>query len=314
MHNVHQMNIHSSMTVGQLVQEMKQAGVLGAGRIARAVSIMLEMAQNPAYTVFFTMAGPMVPGGLRNIIRLLIEQKIINVIITSGANVVHDIIESLGYPGRKASLSLDDYSLRAQGIGRAGDILFGQEGFEALEHAMRRILTSISGSGLTRISPSNLLFKLGDFLTDDTSILHTAMRHEVPIFVPGILDSMIGFHLWMHDQMTPLELDPISDLHRLSDLVYNADKVGAIILGGGLPKHHALGVNILRDGLDAAIQVTMDRPETGSFSGAPLSEAISWKKIQPTKNVADVIGDATVLFPVIVAAVIEQLETPKTND
>lgn len=309
MHEIQQMKIHSSMTVGQLVQEMKHAGVLGAGRIARAVSIMLEMARNPAYTVFFTMAGPMVPGGLRNIIRLLIEQKVIDVIITSGANIVHDIIESLGYPGRQASLSLDDYSLRAQGIGRAGDILFEHEGFEALEQMMHQILASLSDSGLTRISPSHLLFKLGESLTDNTSILHTAMQHGVPIFAPGILDSMIGFHLWMHDQLTPLELDPISDLHRLSDLVYDADKVGAIILGGGLPKHHALGVNILRDGLDAAIQVTMDRPEAGSFSGAPLSEAISWKKIQPTKNVADVIGDATILFPLIVAAVIEQLQT-----
>ncbi len=307
MYHIQQMNIHSSMTVGQLVQEMKHAGVLGAGRVARAVSIMLEMAQDPAYTVFLTMAGPMVPGGLRNIIRLLIEQKIIDVIITSGANVVHDIIESLGYPGRKASLSLDDQSLRAQGLGRAGDILFEQEGFEALENTMRQILASISDSGLTRISPSHLVVELANYLTDDTSLLHAAVQHEVPIFVPGILDSMIGLHLWMHDQMTPLELDPISDLHRLSDLVYDADKVGAIILGGGLPKHHALGVNILRDGLDAAIQVTMDRPEAGSFSGAPLSEAISWKKIQPTKNVADVIGDATILFPVIVAAVIEQL-------
>ena len=139
MHNIQQMNVHSSMTVGQLVKEMKQAGVLGAGRIARAVSIMLEMAQNPAYTVFFTMAGPMVPGGLRNIIRLLIEQKIIDVIITSGANVVHDIIESLGYPGQKATLSLDDYSLRDQKLGRAGDILFEQEGFEALEQTMHQL-------------------------------------------------------------------------------------------------------------------------------------------------------------------------------
>jgi deoxyhypusine synthase len=305
------MNIRPAMTVGQLVREMRQAGVLGAGRIARAVSIMLEMAQNPSYTVFFTMAGPMVPGGLRDIIRLLIEQNIIDVLVTSGANLVHDLIEALGYPGRQATFPLNDHSLRTQGIGRAGDILFEQEGFEALDQTMRRILTSISDSGVTRISPSQLFHKIGETLPDDNSLLKTATQNNVPIFVPGILDSMIGLHLWMHDQITPLELDPISDLHQLSDIVYDADKVGAIILGGGLPKHHALGVNILRDGVDAAIQVTMDRPETGSFSGAPLSEAISWKKIQTTNKVADVIGDATIVFPIIVAAVIEQLQTRK---
>ncbi len=308
LHQIHQMKIQPRMTVGQLVREMSRTGVLGAGRVARAVTIMLEMTQNPSYTVFFTMAGPMVPGGLRDVIRLLIQEQIIDVIVTSGANVVHDLIEALGYPGRQAVLPFTDNSLRAQGLGRAGDILFEQAGFEALEDLMRQILTSISESGLTRISPSELLRRIGEIIPYENSLLKTAAQYNIPIFVPGILDSMIGFHLWIHDQISPLELDPVSDLHRLSDIVYEAEKVGAIILGGGVPKHHALGANILRDGLDAAIQVTMDRPETGSFSGAPLTEAISWKKIQTTNNVVDVIGDATIIFPILVAAVLEQLK------
>ena len=87
-----------------------------------------------------------------------------------------------------------------------------------------------------------------------------------------------------------------------------AEKVGVIVLGGGLPKHHALGANTLREGVDAAIQVTLDRPEGGSLSGAPLEEAISWKKVKATNKLVTVIGDATIIFPVIVAAVLEELE------
>jgi deoxyhypusine synthase len=105
-----------------------------------------------------------------------------------------------------------------------------------------------------------------------------------------------------------LEIDPVADLNQLSNIVFDAEKVGVIILGGGLPKHHALGANMLREGVDVAVQVTLDRPEGGSFSGAPLEEAISWKKVKANDKLVSVIGDATIIFPVIVAAVLEELD------
>ena len=75
-----------------------------------------------------------------------------------------------------------------------------------------------------------------------------------------------------------------------------------------MPKHHVLGANILREGVDAAVQVTLDRPEGGSFSGAPLEESISWKKVKTEGKLATVIGDASIVFPMMVAAVLEELE------
>jgi deoxyhypusine synthase len=107
-----------------------------------------------------------------------------------------------------------------------------------------------------------------------------------------------------------LALNPIRDLHRLSDLMYESKKVGAIILGGGLPKHHILGASILRDGVDAAVQITLDRPEGGSLSGAPLEEAVSWRKARARSKLVTVIGDVTVIFPTMIAAAIERLEKP----
>jgi len=92
-------------------------------------------------------------------------------------------------------------------------------------------------------------------------------------------------------------------------MTYEAKKVGAIILGGGMPKHHVLIANSYRGGVDAAIQITLDRPEGGGASGAPLEEAISWGKIKTQRMLATVVGDATVIFPLLTLAALERVRT-----
>jgi deoxyhypusine synthase len=306
--HVDQMRVTAKMTVGQLVAEMEKSGVLGAGRVAKAVAITVDMFRDPAYTVFLTVAGPMVPGGLRRVISLLVEKRYVDALILSGANVVHDIIEGIGYRGIKGSFWADDVALRAKGIGRAGDIYFAQAGFEALETTMHRVFTQLAAKGVSRVSISDLLQETGRLVDDEDSVLRTAATHAVPVFSPGILDSMLGIHLWTYNQLHHLDLDPLADFNQLATLVYDAKQVGVISLGGGLPKHHALGANTLREGVDAAVQITLDRPEGGSFSGAPLEEAISWKKAKTGDKLVSVIGDATIVFPILVAAVLDALD------
>ncbi|UCH02094.1 MAG: deoxyhypusine synthase [Candidatus Bathyarchaeota archaeon] len=297
--------VTSGMTAGQLVAEMGKSGVLGAGRLARAAAILKEMFTDPDYTVFLTLAGPMIPGGLRSVVGELISRKYIDVIVASGANIVHDVIEGLGFKEIRGSFSVDDIELKKQGIGRAGDIFFQQKGFEALEKQMSNVFHSILKRGVDNISISDLISEISKKITDLESVLKKASIHGVPIFSPGLLDSMIGLHLWTFNQIKQLRINPILDLNRLSDIIYDAKKIGAIFLGGGLPKHHVLGVSILKDGVNAAVQITLDRPEGGSLSGAPLEEAISWNKAKPLKKLETVIGDATIIFPLLVAAVLE---------
>ena len=105
----------------------------------------------------------------------------------------------------------------------------------------------------------------------------------------------------MFNQTENLALNVVADMHHLSDVVFEKEKVGAVMLGGGLPKHYTLASSILKGGMDAAIQITMDRSETGSLSGAPLEEAKSWAKAKAESNLVTVIGDATILFPLLVA-------------
>ena len=305
---VKQMTIQPRMTVGQLVEEMNGCGVLGAGRLARAVDVLSEMFEDQEYTNFLSLAGPLVPGGLRKIISLLIERGYVDAVVTSGANIVHDIVEALGCRGIQGSYMADDVELRAEGVGRAGDIYFEQQGFEALEKRVYEVFDNLPEERKTRIAVYELLAEIGKRLDDEESFLKTAAVHNVPVFSPGITDSMLGMHIWTYNQLKKLWVDPVLDLNRMADLVFTSKKSGAIILGGGTPKHHVLGANILREGVDAAVQVILDRPEGGSLSGAPLEEAISWKKAQTESKLVTVVGDATIIFPVMVAATLERLD------
>lgn len=301
------------MTVGQLVDEMAECGVLGAGRLARGVNIMVEMFEKPEYTTFLSIAGPMIPGGLRAIISYLIGQGYVDAVVTSGANVVHDVVEALGYKGVKGKSATDNVELRAREIGRADDIYFEHEGFEALEKKAYEVFDSLTSENRAEVAVHELLHAIGQALDDEESFLKKAAMRDVPIFSPAIMDSMLGLHVWTYSQLKKFSINPVLDLNRMADIVYSSRKVGAIILGGGVPKHHVLAANILREGIDAAVQITFDRPESGSLSGAPLEEAISWKKARAESKLATVIGDATIIFPLMIAATLDRIERKEMN-
>jgi len=303
---VEQITLAPGLRIAPLLEAMGRAGVLGAGSLGGAFEVTLEMFRDPDYTVFLTLAGPMVPGGLRKIVQTLLDRGLVEAVVTSGANIVHDIIEALGYRAVKGSFRADDSALRVAGIGRAGDILFPQEGFTALEKKTYEVLDSIPETRRGGLSASELLAEYGRSLDDEDSFLRTAAEKGVPIFAPTLLDSMLGLHIWTYSQLHNLRLDPVRDMTRLADIVYEAKKVGALILGGGASKHFLLGANTLREGLDAAVQITLDRPEGGSVGGAPLEEAVSWKKAKAGRLVT-VIGDATMVFPILVAGALERL-------
>jgi deoxyhypusine synthase len=287
---------------------MSRVGVLGAGRIGKAAEIMGEMVQDKDYVIFLAMAGPIIPGGLRNIISDLIKNGVVDVIVTSGSNIVHDLIETIGFRHIQGDDLIDDQKLRMKGIGRIADIYIEQEAFIELEKKTFELLKGVPEEKRKKISTSSLLYEFGRQLEDEDSLLFQAAKLEVPIFCPGLLDSMIGYHLWTYSQSNVIGIDGVLDLNQLSEKIFQAKKTGAIILGGGLPKHFTLGANMLREGVDAAFQITLDRPEAGSLSGAPLEEAISWRKAKQNGQFCTVIGDATICFPLIVSAAIDIID------
>ena len=308
MKHVKHIQLNSGLTVGALVSEMKKCGVLGAGNIGKAAEIVTEIFSDRDYTVFLTLAGPLVPGGMRQIIKDLIDQEYVNAIVTTGANMVHDMVESLGHRHWIGTFLAEDQELKNKDIGRIGDIYIEQDAFKILEDWIYKILEKIPENKRERISTTALLFEIGKNISDPDSILATAAKKGVPIICPGLVDSIVGFHLWMYGQDNRLRIDPLLDTQTIVDIVYEAKKVGMIILGGGWPKHYALFANTFREGVDRAIQITMDRPEPGGLSGATLKEAISWGKVKPEGKEVTVTCDVTIAFPLIVASALEALE------
>lgn len=300
MDKVNHLDPEKTTSISEFIQAMSEVGVLGAGRLGRATDISRRIFNDPECYTILSMSGPMVPGGLRNLVSHLVQEKHIDAIITSGANIVHDLVEAYGGSHYRVPPAKDDYELREGGMGRIADLFVQEKDFEVFEKGIYTFLDSLSEEKLTSLAPSEFLTELGLNLEDSTSIVKQASDKGVPIFSPGLMDSMLGFHLYTYSTTKTLVLDFVKDLRILGDIITKQKKTGAIMLGGGLTKHFTMGSTILRGGLDLAVQITLDRPEGGSLGGAPLVEGVSWQKMQPEANFETVIGDATILFPLLV--------------
>ncbi|RLI30166.1 deoxyhypusine synthase [Candidatus Bathyarchaeota archaeon] len=305
MKKVEHIRLKRGMSAKELAEEMRKTGVLGAGKIGKAARLVKEMFHTPGYTVFLTIAGALVPGGLRNVFTRLIREGYVDAVVTTGANMVHDMVEALGYRHLVGTFQAEDEKLKQKEIGRIGDIYIEQKAFKGLEQWLHKTVEEIPEEKRRRISSAELLFEIGKRIEDENSILSNAAKKNVPIVCPGLVDSIAGFQLWIFSQEKPLRLDPLLDTKLLVDKVFEAEKLGIIILGGGMPKHYALFASTFRGGVDMAVQITMDRPEPGGLSGATLEEAISWSKVKTRENSVTVICDATIAFPFIVAAALD---------
>ena len=302
---VNQINVTSDMKIVDLIDQFDKSGVLGAGRVGKACNILTEMIDDDDMKVFMSLGGPLIPGGMRNIVSQMIKNGHVDLIVSSGANITHDLLEAFGGSHYRHE-GKDDEELNVEGIGRIADINVGSDDFTVFEREITNIFEKIS-SKKSHISIQELLHEIGLFVDDENSFVANAAKNDIPIFAPGLIDSMMGLQLWIFNQDHDFVVDAVADMHYLSDIVFESEKVGAILLGGGLTKHYTLASNVIKGGLDAAIQITMDRPEAGSLGGAPLEEAKSWAKARCGSNLASVVGDVTVIFPLIYAAALDKI-------
>ena len=311
MKKVHQIRLKPGMTVGELAEQMRLTGVMQGGRVGRAVDIVAEMFSDPDYTTFITLSGPLVPGGMRVILRDLIRDGHVDAVMTNGANMIHDIVESMGRTHYQGSVNVDDEALYEEGYNRAYDIFIENDTFVDIEEYVGKIIDDIPEEKRDGIAFHEFLYELGSRITDEESVLKAAADKNIPIFSPGFLDSMLGIPLWIYSKKKTLVFNPIKDFDLLADMVFDAKKSGAIILGGGTPKHHTQYMHTLRDGLDAAVQLSSARVEDGSLSGAPLKESITWGKLrkgQLEEKTATIFGEVTSLFPLIIAGALEKVK------
>jgi len=306
---VKQLKITPRISVSHLLDGMRDTGVLGAGRMGIAADVLHEMFSDPSYTNFLTIAGPIVPAGFRLVIGDMIDRGFLDAIVTTGANLTHDVVEAMGNRHYQGTFNVDDRRLINQGYNRIADIFVKEESFERLDKKIRKLLATIPENERKKVAYSVLLEKIGVLLDDRESILYKAAKNNVRIFSPGLLDSILGLSLWSFASTQTLQPNPFADVTKMVEMSMTSKKLGILILGGGLPKHNALLSSVFREGMDLAVQITMDRPEPGGLSGAPLAESISWRKIRKGGRFVDVIGDVTICLPILYASVLEKVKS-----
>ena len=293
--------IDENLDLDQFIQQLKYCG-FGAGRISKAVEILYEMVLDEDTTKFFGLAGAMVPAGMRSIISNMMLDGYINVLVTTGANLVHDIIESLGLHHYLYSEKKNDRELYDNNMNRIYDVYLPDSNFLSLETFLQNAIDNINTK--KPISIKYFLEKLGEQIKDNKSILKTAYDLNIPIFCPAFPDSVIGLQSYLYKELNTLVIDSIGDMHDFIDLCWSSKKAGAFFVGGGVPKNYIFqSMLITPKKFDYAIQLTMDSPQTGGLSGATLDEAISWGKVDKNAKYVTVYSDATITLPLIYASV-----------
>ena len=304
---VEHIELKPEMRVNELVDAMGKSGVFSAGRVAKAVEIYHEMLKAGS-TIFMGVGGAMVPGGLRRVLTQAINEELVNVIVTTGANVTHDLIEAFGGYHARGEALVDDAELRERGISRIFDVYVPQQVFELFEDRIQPMFAEITKEE-ARMSSAEILRKIGSHLEDENSFLKAAATKNVSVFCPAIADSILGLQAWLYSQEHELNIDCLRDVREMVELASNAKEPGAVLLGGGVPKNFIFQSMLLTPkSFKYAIQVTMDRPEHGGLSGATLEEAKSWGKVTPDAKLVTVIGDVTVIFPLLAASVLRRLK------
>ncbi len=310
---VEHIKIRAPLTVNQLIEQFGNSGSFGAGRLAAACDVYEKMLRDKECTVFLALSGAIVPAGMRAIVADLIRQRLIDVLVCTGASMVHDTIEAVGGRHFKGSMVDDDRELYKYHIFRIYDVLVPEEAYVRLDYQLSKIYDEIADARKGEaLSSREFAWELGKRLEDPNSILRSAYEMNVPVFMPAVRDSEFGFIHWLHssqqNQRNVLQVDAFKEVPEICGICSSSPKNGMVVLGGGVPRNAVQSAALAsKKGLDYAVVVTMDRPETGGLSGSTLKETISWGKVKGEADSIMVIGDALMVYPLMVASVKERL-------
>lgn len=304
--------IFNNMKVRELVDMLYESGGFSAKKVGEAARIMYNMITMEKATIFLSFPACIISTGTRGVIRYLVENKLVDVIITTCGTLDHDLARVWAdyYHG---DFRMDDRKLHQQGINRLGNIIIPNESYGILlERKIQPILEEIYDSGKKELGTREIIEEFGKRVKDRNSIIYWAHRNDIPIYVPGITDGAFGSQIWLFSQThRDFKINLLKDEQELSDIVFSAKATGALMLGGGISKHHTIWWNQFRDGLDYAVYITTAVEYDGSLSGAPVREAVSWGKVKEDARYITVEGDVTLILPLMIAYLNDKLSFEK---
>tara|TARA_B100000073_G_scaffold72306_1_gene54077 strand:- start:569 stop:1549 length:981 start_codon:yes stop_codon:yes gene_type:complete len=310
-------NFNKIQNTSDLIDQMSVAGGFTATKLAKArdmLSMMFEEAGSEGVVNWVSFPAALCATGTRGFFLELVKRRLVDVIVTTCGTLDHDLARTYRHYFH-GDFELDDIALGQQGLNRLGNVIIPNECYgEILEAKVlpwlseieeeRRISGDSTWNGFGTVE---LCWALGDRIEDEGSLLYWAAKHRIPIVIPGITDGSIGAQLFMYRQKSPsFMIDVLADEEICSNLSWTSRKANALMVGGGISKHHVIWWNQYRGGLDSAIGISTAPEYDGSLSGARLREAISWGKIRPNAPHILIEGEASVILPILGAALLRQ--------
>jgi deoxyhypusine synthase len=307
MKKVKDLEIDENSSVDEIIRKMGNSGGFQASHLSVTVDILEKMIKDKKCVRFFSFPANIVSTGVRSIIREMVKRRWFDIIITTCGTLDHDIARSFKdyYQG---SFLMDDKELHKAGIHRLGNVLIPKESYgEVIEEKMRVWLKEIY-SQKKELATYEFCWEIGKRLKED-SILYWSWKNQIPVIVPGITDGAVGYQIWQFWQdHKDFNVNVWKDEQYLSDTIWNAKKTGALIIGGGISKHHVIWWNQFKKGLDYAVYITTATELDGSLSGAQTREAISWGKIKEKAKQINLLAEATLVLPIIYSSLLKRLK------
>lgn len=304
--------VSPTANVADLLHGMAQTGFQGR-KLGESVEIWKKMLEDPECTIFLGLSGAMLPAGMQKILIEMARRHYIDVVVSTGANIFHDVCEHLGVCHYLGNHSVSDAGLYEKGIDRIYDVFAFEEDFRWVDRGFANFAENIAPF---RGSSREFLTAFGEWLIGEVpgqeSFLSTCVKEGIPVFVPALCDSSIGIGaLIARRRGVEIDIDQIADTDEVTSLVEEAEKTGVVYVGGGVPKNFIQQTQVIGSihekdlgGHDYAIQYTTDAPHWGGLSGCTFEEAISWGKESATTMQVQVHVDATIALPVVISALV----------
>jgi deoxyhypusine synthase len=300
---VKDIKLKKGMRTSELIDSMRNIGGFSAQHMVDGIDIIKDMISDKDSFNFLSFPADIVSTGLRGV--LASSVKYFDAIITTGGTLDHDIARAYGGKYSVGKFHADDVELHKMKIYRLGNVFIANDEYGLkLEENFMKIMDDIykSPDYKGEYSASELIYEFGKRMTDENSIIRQAYLNKVPIYNPGILDGAFGTALSIFSQTHKFKLNLIKDELELSNIGFDNKVTGALMIGGGISKHHVIWWNQFKGGLDYAVYITTATQYDGSLSGARLEEAVSWGKIKEKGKHVTIDGDATIIMPIMFSA------------
>ncbi len=292
--------ISKKTTLQDLPDQYYESGGFVAKKIGLAVKILEKMFSEKNSVKILSFPASIISTGTRGLIKELVKRKMFDLVITTCGTLDHDFAR-IYRPYLHGSFETDDKELHKKGIHRLGNIFIPKQSYgEVIEQQLQPLLKQIYDSGKKELSTYEFVWEVGNRITDKDSIIYWCTKNKIPMIIPGITDGAFGLQLMMFMQKKKdFKIDVFRDESLLSNMLFKEIKSGALMIGGGISKHHTIWWSQFSGGLDYAVYITTAPEWDGSLSGARIQEGISWGKVHENAKFVTIEGDATVILPLI---------------